>query len=130
VGHVQHIPRTTHCESLEHQRQADALVLLQSDAPAQVPAKLYEYLGWNKPVLALLSNATATYDVARASGLCLIADAGRSSDIRAALVRLAGPGGLDLTPDHHYLCQFAEPAPTRRLASCLAEVMSTPAERG
>jgi glycosyltransferase involved in cell wall biosynthesis len=130
TGYVHHIHRITHRDSLRLQRRADALVLFQSNAPAQVPSKLYEYLGWQKPVLALISNSAATYEVARASGLCMIADARAPAEIELALAGLVRNGATRLLPNLDYLSQFAEPSPSGLLAACLEAVLHGGAHLG
>lgn len=53
---VEFLPRVPYAQSLQELAAADALLLLQSspDTTGLVPAKLYEYLRTQKPVLALV----------------------------------------------------------------------------
>ena len=52
--HVKVKARVSHAESLRIQRQSDILLLLQAPGdPRNVPAKLYEYLGSQRPILGI-----------------------------------------------------------------------------
>lgn len=53
-GHVKVRARVSHADSLRIQRQSDVLLLLQApDDPRNVPAKLYEYIGSERPILGI-----------------------------------------------------------------------------
>ena len=53
-GHVMVRQRVSHAESLRIQRESDVLLLLQApDDPRNVPAKLYEYLASQRPILGI-----------------------------------------------------------------------------
>ncbi len=55
-------PRMPHHECLQEMRQADVLLLVQTEAPLCVPGKLYEYIAIGRPILTL-SAAGATADI-------------------------------------------------------------------
>lgn len=59
---VRLIPPMPHQECLARIRQADALLLVQTEAPLCIPGKLYEYIAVGKPVFTLAS-AGATADL-------------------------------------------------------------------
>jgi glycosyltransferase involved in cell wall biosynthesis len=76
------------------QRMVDADILLLLDSPGRrmgVPAKLYEYLGAERPILALAEQASDVAAVLRASGgFFRIADPRQARDIAHALEQLVG----------------------------------------
>jgi hypothetical protein len=103
--------------------QSDLLVLL--DGPGRkigVPAKLYEYFGAGRPILALAEADGDTAHVLRASGILhRIAppkDAGR---IRQALVELAGEMAASPTiaPDPERLRRFTRESVAGELAGIM-----------
>src|SRR5690606_1344090 len=51
-----------HRQALALQRQADVLVNIANDDPAQIPGKFYEYLGAGRPVLHLADQADPVAD--------------------------------------------------------------------
>ena len=77
-------------ESLDAMARADILVLF--DSPGRtigVPAKLYEYLGAGRPILALAEKNGDTANVLRDSGVChRIAAPNDAGAIRQALIEL------------------------------------------
>ncbi len=46
-------PRVAHEECLDYIRSADALLLFQQGTSLQVPRKLYEYIGFHRPILGI-----------------------------------------------------------------------------
>lgn len=53
-------PRIPHDKAVAHMKSANLLLVVQINAPLQVPAKLYEYMYTQKPILALCEPASAT----------------------------------------------------------------------
>lgn len=82
---------------------ADALLLLQAaNCNDQVPAKLYEYLRANKPLLALTDPQGDTWAAVRAAGIDTLAPLDDTAAIKAALlnfVALAKAGQAPLAPE-------------------------------
>jgi hypothetical protein len=82
---------------------ADALLLLQAaNCNDQVPAKLYEYLRANKPLLALTDPQGDTWAAVRAAGIGTLAPLDDADAIKAALmnfVTLAETGKAPLAPE-------------------------------
>jgi glycosyltransferase involved in cell wall biosynthesis len=112
-------------DSLEEMRQADILVLF--DSPGRkigVPAKLYEYLGAGRPILALAEPDGDTGAVLRQSGvLHRIASPGDRAQIRQALVQLTEALGTTQTvADPALLANFTRANLTRMLA-CRLDVL-------
>ncbi|HEB86448.1 MAG TPA: hypothetical protein ENI68_05460 [Gammaproteobacteria bacterium] len=63
-------PLIDHCEALEEQLAADALLLFQGrEFNPQIPAKVYEYLRGGKPILALPDQAGETAKLIGAVGV-------------------------------------------------------------
>lgn len=54
------IPRVSYHDAIEYQKNSDILLLIQPDFPLQVPRKLYEYLAFLKPILAVTEPESAT----------------------------------------------------------------------
>ncbi|MBN2301329.1 MAG: glycosyltransferase [Lentisphaerae bacterium] len=54
------VPRVPYQEAVAYQQQSDILLLLQPDFPLQVPRKLYEYMAFRKPILAITNASGAT----------------------------------------------------------------------
>jgi hypothetical protein len=82
---------------------ADALLLLQAaNCNDQVPAKLYEYLRANKPLLALTDPQGDTWAAVRAAGIDTLAPLDDAEKISIALlqfVALAEAGQAPLAPE-------------------------------
>lgn len=78
-----------HDQVVRLQRRAHVLVNIGNQLPAQVPGKVYEYLGAHRPVLHLQANAdgdaTCGLLLATRRGVCI---SNRRDDIAAALVQL------------------------------------------
>lgn len=54
-----------HDEAIRHMMASQLLLVVQINAPLQVPAKLYEYLATGKPILALCEPGSATANLVR-----------------------------------------------------------------
>ena len=52
-------PRVSHEECLDYIRSADALLLFQQGTSLQVPRKLYEYIGFHRPILGICEEGEA-----------------------------------------------------------------------
>lgn len=68
-------PRIPHAECLNKLREADALLLVQVEAPLSVPGKVFEYLALRKPIFALADDG-ATSDIVQQNslGICVPPD--------------------------------------------------------
>jgi len=83
--------RASHEVSLRLQAQADVLLLLAQRQPIQVPNKLYEYLGAEKPILAFVDADGESADMLRsAEGHFIVSDASDDTDTVVQLA-LASP---------------------------------------
>ncbi|WP_332875986.1 glycosyltransferase [Massilia sp. S19_KUP03_FR1] len=106
---------------------ADALLLLQAaNCNDQVPAKLYEYLRANKPLLALTDPQGDTWAAVRAAGIDTLAPLDDAEKIGAALmtfIALAEAGSAPLAPDA-VRRSHARSARTVQLAALLDAVVA------
>lgn len=111
-----HVP---HREALQAMVDADVLVLLDTAGrKTGVPAKLYEFLGAGRPILALAEPDSDTASVLQSSGVeHRIARPNDAPAIEQALRELAAaPGGEDLAPGR---LQFTRECLTGQLAKWL-----------
>lgn len=112
------------------QRMVDAGILLLLDSPgrlAGVPAKLYEYVGSRRPILALAEHESDSAWVLRESGVVFqIADPTNPSDIRGALSKLLTRGS-DLQPvsTRERVFRFTREEGAQRLAAKLQSLLTS-----
>lgn len=78
------IPPVPHVESLKYLMRSHVLLLLQPDAPLQVPGKLFEYVYLQKPILAL-AGAGATADLVQQHDLGRVVEPENCAAIAAAV---------------------------------------------
>ncbi len=88
-GRVELLSRTSHEQMLNRMSAADLFLVVQPDAPLMVPAKTYEMMLFDKPILALTGEG-ATADLIGEHGLGAVAGAADVAAIRRALRRLVG----------------------------------------
>lgn len=90
---VEVLPALPYTEALAEMLRADALLALQADSCAdQIPAKVYEYLRADRPLLGLVSGDSA--DLLRRAGhgpVAALEDAQAVSSALAALIQDAAP---------------------------------------
>lgn len=110
---VRIIPSVPKQEAIELMRQADLLLLIQPQAPLQIPSKLFDYLTVGKPVLALLDEG-ATADLVRRSRIGLIAAPDNVEQIQRLLLRLIERDFMT-KPDWDYLSSFSGESLSRQL---------------
>ena len=122
TSRVEFLPRVSYDAALAEVSGAGVLLLLQasSDTVNLVPAKLFEYLGAGRPVLAMVPDG-ATAEVMRDVGGGWVvdpADSSRLQDTVVAAYRAWVIGTLNsLTPDPSALKKFSR----ERLAGDLAQ---------
>lgn len=88
---VELLPPLGYREALQEMLRADGLLVLQSaGCNAQVPAKLYEYLRANRPILCLSDAEGDTAGILRKAGMHSIAALDDSAAIEIALEQLLG----------------------------------------
>ncbi|MGC2110638.1 MAG: glycosyltransferase [Candidatus Korobacteraceae bacterium] len=123
---VRLLPALPYRESLQDAAEADCLLLLQAACcDHQIPAKAYEYLRLNKPILALTTNAGDTAGLLREAGGATIVDLEDENAIYSSL-----PGFLRSVRDRSHPLPHASSIYSRRtqagqLADCLSGVLVT-----
>jgi glycosyltransferase involved in cell wall biosynthesis len=120
---VKLIGQVPYAEAIERMSRADILLLVHTpDYKIGVPAKLYEYLGAGRPILALADPDSDVAWVLRESKvlhrIALPRDVPR---IRQALVELVSDvsAGRPAVPDKDALAQFTRERMAQRVAACL-----------
>lgn len=129
---VEVAPRVSHADALVRIRRADALLLLQAsdDTRALIPAKTFEYLRAERPILALLVEG-ATTDLLAGTAECHVAEPRDEPGLERALLRLyrgwrdgAGPVLVERP-----IARFERARLTGELAGILDELCPGGAER-
>ena len=118
-GHV------SHAESLRHQREADALVLLESHSPAHegvLTGKVFEYVASGRPVLCVGPAAGSEIDrLLRSCGVGIAVGIDEAL-IERALGDLAAAGGPAwFRPDRDAIAALSREAQARRMLGLLEE---------
>lgn len=79
-------PAMSYREALSEMMAVDALLVIQaSNCNAQIPAKIYEYLRADKPILGLTDSAGDTAEVLRGAGLTDLASLDSADEIARVL---------------------------------------------
>ena len=116
--------------AIEQMMRADILLLVHApEYRVGVPAKLYEYLGAGRPILALAELDSDIAWVLRESGvLHRIAPPRDVAGIKQALVELTGDvrAGRSALPNGDALMQFTRERMAQRFADCLDRCVVTP----
>ena len=90
---IEVMPSISYKPALAEMLRADALLVMQgSNCNEQVPAKVYEYIRANRPIVCLADPAGDTATVLRNSGIKLVARLDSVTEIEGALMRLLSPG--------------------------------------
>jgi len=79
-----------HADALRMLASSHALLLFQQGTDLQVPAKLYEYVGLRRPIIAIAPQPSAVGDVVTETGLGVLVgpeDASGLADVLAAVIR-------------------------------------------
>jgi glycosyltransferase involved in cell wall biosynthesis len=110
-------------QAIQRMLGADILLLLQAAGhPLGVPAKLYEYLGAGRPILALAEpEGDIAWALRTSKVLHRIAPPTDVERIKQALVELTGEikAGLPAVPEPAALQQFTRERMAQRFAECL-----------
>jgi glycosyltransferase involved in cell wall biosynthesis len=119
------LPALPYGQALQDCAAADALLLFQAaSCNHQIPAKVYEYLRFKKPILALTSHHGDTAALLRETGGATIIDASDEQAIYSALcdfLNLARSGTHAL-PDRTKVERYGRKNQTVELAGCLSQV--------
>jgi glycosyltransferase involved in cell wall biosynthesis len=123
---VQLLPALPHREALEDTATADALLLFQAaSCNHQIPAKVYEYLRLEKPILALISPAGDTAKLLQAAGGATIVDLADENSIAETLPRFITSVrcGTHSLPDPQKVQKYTRRRETAELARYLDELL-------
>jgi glycosyltransferase involved in cell wall biosynthesis len=127
---VELAPPVSYREALAEMLRADGLLLFQaSNCNNQIPAKLYEYLRAQRPILALTDPKGDTAAALRETGTGEIVRLDRAEDIAAGLRRFVGAleAGKAALPSAERVRSYDRAAAAAKLAQLLEDVT---AERG
>ncbi len=114
-GLIRREPPVSHAACLRQMRSAKTLLLLQTAAPLQVPAKIFEYISSGRPLLIIGDRGATTSLVERHRlGHCCINERPLIKELLGQLVD--GRLKLDPTPARE-MALFKYPALTQQLAS-------------
>ncbi|RPI57473.1 MAG: glycosyltransferase [Acidobacteria bacterium] len=110
-------PPVPHERCLQYLLESDVLIVIQPGTRLQVPVKLYEYLPFRKPILALAPSGALTM-IAEESGLGVVVPPDDVAAIEDAICQLyEHRDGLDdrFRPDSMYIDRFDGRAVSRQL---------------
>ena len=120
-----------HKRSLSYTLGANVLLLFLSSDSAEgvVTGKVFEYLGTQKPILAIIPKTVAAYNLLKNMPNCYFADPDNVSSIKDAVLRLIDDHfdrelmvwNLDKLPQN--LCKLTRREQTRKLADLLNQVI-------
>lgn len=83
-------PPIPHAQALHELARADLLLVLQNDAPLQIPGKLYEYLRIGRPILAVTEGGATAELIESCRAGWVAGDAGQiATALEAAVERLS-----------------------------------------
>src|SRR5208337_4734522 len=120
------LPALPYHAALQDAAEADSLLLLQAACcDHQIPAKAYEYLRLNKPILALTTHVGDTAELLNESGGATIVDIADHSAIHAVLPKFlaeirAGTHPLPIPAKYR---SYSRRAQAERLADCMFGVI-------
>jgi glycosyltransferase involved in cell wall biosynthesis len=123
----------SHSQSLGYLCRADALLLVSrefrqsygSGLSGKVPAKLYEYAGARKPVLALTPRDSEAFSLLQEAGVAVWANPEEPSDIARRLIEVESlwrSGTLKVVPNETVIAAFERKEQTGHLAHILEDI--------
>ncbi|HEX2829531.1 MAG TPA: glycosyltransferase [Burkholderiales bacterium] len=124
IEFVELLPSTAYGQALEEMVRADGLLLLQAaNCDNQIPAKLYEYVRAQRPVLALTSHEGSTGRFLRGAGVDSISPLDSVEAIARLLVRFVEDvrAGRAVTPAQSSIEGRSRRAGAGKLAELLTE---------
>jgi hypothetical protein len=126
-GVVDHRGTIAYGEALGLQRVADLLVVLATEQPTAAPAKLYEYLAAERPVLVLGAGSESAR-IVQATGAGVAVPLSDESAI-VDVLRRARAGMLRVEPDAEALDNYRYPHLAERMAEVLDGAMAAAGRR-
>lgn len=121
-------PALPYRESLQDCARADGLLIFQAvSCDHQIPAKVYEYVRLQKPILAITSEKGDTADLLHETGGATIAELDSAEEIYAALARFVTMvrERSHSLPDMQVVRRYSRQAQTERLAGLLSQSVTT-----
>jgi glycosyltransferase involved in cell wall biosynthesis len=122
---VHFLPALPYRSSLQDAADADSLLLLQAACcDHQIPAKAYEYLRLNKPILALTTHTGDTAALLNEAGGATIVDIADEDAIHAALPSFFQSVRSGAHPLPKTSTAYSRRAQAQRLAECMSGLIS------
>jgi glycosyltransferase involved in cell wall biosynthesis len=123
---VHFLPRLPYRDSLQDAADADGLLLLQAACcDHQIPAKAYEYLRLQKPILALTTHTGDTARLLNEAGGATIVDIANESAICAALPNFLRSVKSGTHPLPRATDAYSRRSQAERLAECMSAVIAS-----
>ncbi len=123
---VHFLPRLPYRDSLQDAANADCLLLLQAACcDHQIPAKAYEYLRLNNPILALTTRAGDTAALLNEAGGATIVDIADESALYAAIPSFLQDVRNRTHPLPRATDAYSRYSQARRLAECMSGVIAS-----
>jgi glycosyltransferase involved in cell wall biosynthesis len=120
-------PPVSYGDVLRLQSQADVLMVFKGYGEVltggNMPAKLVDYLGAYKPVLALAPQGSVIHDLVAQVGVGVCAEPEDVEDILKKIVKLVRTKGAELVRDETVIRQYSRVEQTQRLAELLRDVI-------
>ncbi len=104
-AHVVFLAPVPHAEALHTLASSHALLLFQQGTDLQVPAKLYEYVGLRRPIIAVAPRPSAVADVVEGTGLGVVVLPDDVEGLAASLERVVR-GETLATPDDAVIAAY------------------------
>lgn len=121
---VRLLPAITHEENIADMLSADALLLLQgSTCNEQIPAKAYEYIRADKPIIALTDEKGDTGQLLESLGVGIIAALESKDEIKEKLVQIETICREFHSLDSREIESFSRQSETKELAQLLATIV-------
>lgn len=117
---IEIVPAIPYRAALAEMLRADGLLVLQaSSCNDQIPAKVYEYLRANRPIVALTDPEGDTADVLHNAGITSLAPLDQAKEIAEVVLRFVGNSLAGTLPDSSAIAAASREGRTKRLASLL-----------
>ena len=118
---VEFTPPVSFQKSIEAMFAADFLLLIQPDTDLQIPAKLFEYIYVQKPILAIAEENSATHHLIQKSGMGVFVPSKNVPAIEQAIKQFIN-GEVNIKPDLEYINQFNYKYYIKKFEKCLDEL--------
>ena len=118
IGVLARTDRISRDESLRRMAQSETLLILQPEAPLQIPAKIFEYIAMRRP-LVVLGGEGATANLIQRHGLGVCCS-NRPDSIKQLIHRLLKEEAALCVPEDDKILAFDYRSLTARLANVLS----------